>query len=90
MSSAIRWCPVSLVSRPALLTTRTNAPECGWRRGEGRNGGVMIASSMEAPPPQSASPQIAATDPNKIAVSVANSTVNSSHNYEPRFPHLIQ
>ena len=44
------------------------------------------------PTPQSASPQIAATDPNKnkIAVSVANSTVNSSHNYKPRFPHLIQ
>ena len=88
MSSAIRWCPVSLVSQPALLTTRTNAPECGRRRGEGRNGGVMIASSMEAPPPHT--PQIAATGPNKIAVSVANSTVNSSHNYETRFPHLIR
>ena len=55
MSSAIRWCPVSLVSRAALLTTRTNAPKCGLG-----GGGVMIALSMEAPTP---SPQIAATDP---------------------------
>ena len=55
MSSAIRWCPVSLVSRAALLTTRTNAPKCGLG-----GGGVMIATSMEAPTP---SPQIAATDP---------------------------
>ena len=73
MSSAIRWCPVSLVSRAALLTTRTNAPKCGLG-----GGGVMIATSMEAPTP---SPQIAATDPNKIAVSILpNSTVNSPHN----------
>ena len=59
-----------------------------WAEEGRKGGGVMIASSIWRHPHTPA--QIAATDPNKIAVSVANSTVNSSHNYEPRFPHLIQ